>query len=171
MWKKTTLSTCAFTAPPADEAALTRQFEMAREAGFDGFEVAMVPVDTTKIICRAIKKSQANIVAVHGILDANSCSPDPALRERSVERAYRYLSDFAEYAPCPFVEHYFNRFNDPEPGKFFRDTVEKLLERTEKDGFIFCMENAPTNRNMMNASPRWRKSWNLSVHSAKTECL
>lgn len=143
MDKEITLSTCAFPVAPSDEAGLIEHFLMAQEAGFSGFELAIVPDDCAEILCRAAVKSKVNVVAVHGILDGNSCSPDETLRNRSVERAYRYLANMTDFAPCPLVEHYHNRFNAPEYAEYFHDTVEKLLSRTEKDGFIFCMENAP----------------------------
>lgn len=143
MWKEITTSTCAFTVDPADEAGLTAHFEMAMEAGFDGFELALVPPEYAAVLHRAAKKSGAKIVAVHGILNGMSCSPDAAERKQAVDRAWRYLEEFAEYVPCPIVEHYFDRFNAPEPGKYFRNTVEQLLALTEKAGFVFCMENAP----------------------------
>ena len=59
------------------------------------------------------------------------------------EEAYRYLDTFAELAPCPIVEHYWSRYNDPDMGKYFLETVSRLLEKTEGYGFTFCMENAP----------------------------
>jgi len=91
----------------------------------------------------AAKASQVKIVAVHGVLDGRSCSAEEAVRNQAAEDAFRYLATFAEFAPCPIVEHYWDRFNDPEKGKCFRDTVGKLLEKTERSGFVFCMENAP----------------------------
>ena len=65
------------------------------------------------------------------------------MRDKAFEEAYRYLETFAEFAPCPIVEHYWSRYNDPDMAKYFRDTVERLLEKTEEYGFTFCMENAP----------------------------
>ena len=143
MWKEITTSTCAFTVDPADEAGLIRHFQMAMDAGFDGFELTMVPPECAATLHRAARKSGAKVVAIHGILNGWCCSPDADVREKAVERAWRYLEEFSGDAPCPVVEHYYDRFNAPEPGKYFRDTVEKLLERTEKAGFVFCMENAP----------------------------
>ena len=138
-----TLSTCAFTANTADEAALIRHFEMAMEAGFAGFELAITKREDAPVLLSAACKTAAPVVAVHGVLDARSCSPDAAVRREAAEAAFSYLEVFAGYAPCPIVEHYFHRFNDPEIGKYFRDSVEMLLEKTEKAGFVFCMENAP----------------------------
>lgn len=138
-----TLSSCAFTAKPSDEAELIKYFEMASAAGFDGFELASVPLECAGILRNAAKKTGVRVVAVHGILDDGSCSPDAAVRKNSAEKAAAYLAEFAEFAPCPIVEHYHNRFNDPVYGGYFRDTVEKLLARTDDMNFIFCMENAP----------------------------
>ena len=45
-----TLSSCAFTAKPSDEAELIKYFEMASAAGFDGFELASVPVECAGIL-------------------------------------------------------------------------------------------------------------------------
>ena len=143
MLQEITLSTCAFTADPADEAELIKYFNMAMDAGFSGFELAIVPDDCAAILHRAARKSGAKIIAVHGILDGNSCSPDPELRKKSVQRASSYLAEFAEYAPCPVIEHYHSRFNAPEYGDYFRDSVSMLLKHTDDLNFTFCMENAP----------------------------
>ena len=143
MEQKITTSTCAFGVAGTDEDGFTKHFEMAMEAGFSGFELCFNSAGETQPMIRAARKTGCKVIAVHGILNGGSCSPDPAVRDASVEQAYRYLADFAEFAPCPIVEHYWDRYLNPEIGRYFHDAVGKLLEKTESLGFLFCMENAP----------------------------
>lgn len=143
MHKPITLSTCAFPVSPSDRDGVAKHFDMAMEAGFDGFELAMVPMESSGILRDAALACGAKVVAIHGMLDGDSCSPDPAKRAASAEKAWRYLEEFAEFAPSPIVEHYHNRFNDLSRGEYFRDAVAQLLEKTEAAGYTFCMENAP----------------------------
>ena len=138
-----TLATCAFRIPAGEEKRFPYHFEAAQKAGFDGFELSSSSHRKPEVLLAAAKASQVKIVAVHGVLDGRSCSAEEAVRNQAAEDAFRYLATFAEFAPCPIVEHYWDRFNDPEKGKCFRDTVGKLLEKTERSGFVFCMENAP----------------------------
>jgi len=138
-----TLATCAFGLRPGTEGDMPRHMEAALKAGFDGFEISHIFGVKAKDLLAAVKAFPARIFAVHGILNGNACSPDKALRDKAADDAFRYLETFAEFAPCPIVEHYLDRFNDPEKGKYFLETVNDLLEKTERLGFIFCMENAP----------------------------
>ena len=140
-----TLATCAFGLRAGEESRMARHFEAARNAGFDGFELSFFYNGKAEDLLAAAKASGVKVCAVHGILSPYACSEDPALRDRAFEEAYRYLETFAEFAPCPIVEHFWYRSNDPEPGRRFHDTVGRLLEKTEQYGFIFCMENAPYN--------------------------
>ena len=137
-----TLSTCVFTLSENSDA-LARQFDMALAAGFDGFELAITPEPVIPHLLKAVRQTGAKVVAVHGIPRGDWLAADPAVQKKSAADSARYLEYFAEFAPCPVVQHYIDRFNDPAPGKNFRAVMALLLEETEKLNFLFCMENAP----------------------------
>lgn len=143
--KKITLSTCAFALKPGEEKNLPYHFENAIQGGFEGFELAFIYKGKAEDLFNAAKDAQVDICAVHGLMSGYAAVKDKALRDKAFEEAYRYLAEFAEFAPCPIVEHYWSRYNDPDMAKYFRDTVDRLLEKTQELGFIFCMENAPYN--------------------------
>ena len=65
------------------------------------------------------------------------------IRNDSVEKAYRRAAETAEFAPCPLVEHYLDRFNNPARGALFRRSIEQLYGKVSKLGFILCIETAP----------------------------
>ena len=141
--KKITLATCAFAVKPGEEHTMPYHFDAALNGGFEGFELSFIYGGKAKDLLDAAKTAQVDICAVHGIMTANACVKDKTLRDKAFEEAYRYLDTFAELAPCPIVEHYWSRYNDPDMGKYFLETVSRLLEKTEGYGFTFCMENAP----------------------------
>jgi sugar phosphate isomerase/epimerase len=87
--------------------------------------------------------SGIKVWAVHGIMGMNSISPDPAARAAAVEDAYVHAAKRAMFAPCPLVEHYLYRHNDPEIGKRYRESVWNLYEKVSKLGYILCIETAP----------------------------
>ena len=150
-----TLASCAFGLRPGEEGNMARHMEAALKAGFDGFEISQIyGLPQADKLFAAVKSFPARIFAVHGILGGGSFSADKAERERAAEDAFRYLETFAEYAPCPIVEHFWSRFNDPERGAYFRETAAILLEKTERCGFVFCMENAPYNPEEYERYPR-----------------
>lgn len=138
-----TLSTCAFNLPPEDHAGWVKALDLAMETGFAGFEISMYPGMDTTGIRQAFRDTRAPVIAVHGIMGGDSCSATPEVRENAARTAGEYLERFAEFAGVPAVEHYWNRFNAPEKALYFHETSAMLLEKMEKNGFIFCMENAP----------------------------
>lgn len=141
--RKITLASCAFHIKPGEEYTMPYHFDAALKGGFEGFELSFIPGGKAVDLLNAAKTAQVDICAVHGLMNANACSKDKSLRDRAFEEAYHYLETFAEFAPCPIIEHYWSRYNDPDMGKYFRDTVSRLLEKTEEYGFYLCMENAP----------------------------
>ncbi len=138
-----TLSSCAFGIAPGNENKIPQSIEMAQNAGFEAFEIAYIVNGEPEALSRAMKKSGAKICAVHGILNPNAGAQDKDLRRKALDIAIKYIETFADFAPCPLVEHYWNRYNNPDYGKYFFDTVGELLDAAEKYGFLFCMENAP----------------------------
>ncbi len=101
-----TLATCAFGLRPGEEAEMAHHLEAAVKAGFDGFEISQIyGGGKPEKLLSAVKSFPVRIFAVHGILDGRSFSSDKTERDRAAEDAFRYLETFAEYAPCPIVEH------------------------------------------------------------------
>lgn len=143
MNRKITLSTCAFGNAVQSSDHYARQFEMAMKAGFDGFELTMHPESILPYVIEAVHLTGAPVVAVHGIGKGNWFADTAEEQKKAAVESAGYLEYFAEFAPCPAVQHYLDRFNDPEMGKKFREVMFYLLEETEKLGFLFCMENAP----------------------------
>ena len=143
MNQKITLSTCAFGTSTGSSSYYARQFEMAMKAGFSGFELTLYPDATIPAIIEAVHLTGAPIIAVHGVGKGNWFSDTENEQKKAAKDTARYLEYFAEFAPCPAVQHYLDRYNDPEMGKKFRAVMAYLLEETEKLGFVFCMENAP----------------------------
>lgn len=138
-----TLSTCAFGSGEHNSSYYARQFERAMKAGFDGFELTLYSDNDVPQVLEAVHLSGAPIVAVHGVGKGNWFADTPEEQKKAAVESARYLEHFAEFAPCPAVQHYLDRFNDPEMGKKFHDVMAYLLEETEKLNFLFCMENAP----------------------------
>ncbi len=141
--RKITLSTCVFAPEPETCDAFVRHFETAMAAGFDGFELGITREKHIPALLEAVRRTKAPVAAVHGDVRGDWLASDPAEQRSAAEDSARYLAYFKEFAPCPIVEHYLDRYNDPAKGKNFRSVMELLLEKTEKDGFVFCMENAP----------------------------
>ena len=143
MNKNITLSTCAFGANAQNSSYYARQFEMAMKAGFSGFELTLYPDSTVPAIIEAVHQTGAPVIAVHGVGKGNWFADTPGEQKKAARETAQYLEYFAEFAPCPAVQHYLDRYNNPEMGKKLRAVMEYLLEETEKLGFVFCMENAP----------------------------
>ena len=141
--KNITLSTCAFANEPQNYNTFIKNFEMAMEAGFSGFELAITKEQDIPALLEAVHKTNAPIIAVHGDIRGNWLADTPEEQENAATKSAQYLSNFKEFAPCPIIEHYLDRFNDKNKGINFHKVMALLLKKTEKDNFIFCMENAP----------------------------
>ena len=142
---KISLSTCAVSAKACPELSLAGRLEMVCRAGYEYIEFdhpAAEPLNRAEVL-PAIRNSGLKVWAVHGIMKDGCLSPDETVRKAAVEKAFRFAAELAEFAPCPLVEHYFDRFNDPAPGKRFRRSVEELYEKVSALGFILCIETVP----------------------------
>ena len=53
------------------------------------------------------------------------------------------LERAAEFAPCPYVVHYLDRFNDPRRGVAFRRSIEELMGHAERLGLTLAIETVP----------------------------
>lgn len=141
--KNITLSTCAFANEPQNLDTFVRNFEMAMEVGFSGFELAITKDEHIETLLEAVHKTCAPIIAVHGDIRGNWLTANLEEQEEAATNSAKYLSNFKEFAPCPIIEHYLDRYINPTKGQNFHQVMALLLEKIEKDNFIFCMENAP----------------------------
>lgn len=139
------LSICAVGAQRCPGMSWVERLELVRRAGYEYIEFehpASIALESEDVL-PAIRHCGLKVWSVHGIMQSECLSPDETLRKNAVEKAFRFASRLADFAPCPLVEHYFNRFNDPAPGKRFRRSVEELYEKVSPLGFILCIETVP----------------------------
>ncbi|MDO9542756.1 MAG: sugar phosphate isomerase/epimerase family protein, partial [Kiritimatiellia bacterium] len=81
--------------------------------------------------------------SVHGMLGGDSASLSEELREKSVRSELGIMEDAAVFAPCPYVVHYLDRYNDPVYGKKFRKSIEQLHEKAVELNLNLAIETAP----------------------------
>ncbi|MCF6175501.1 MAG: sugar phosphate isomerase/epimerase [Victivallaceae bacterium] len=90
-----------------------------------------------------IRATEVKILAIHGSLGGNAGNLDETERKAAVEAEFLRLEDTAPFAPCPYVVHYLDRFNNPEHGRMFRKSIEELYVRSSQLGFNMAIETAP----------------------------
>ena len=133
------LSTSAFGAVNGEDRTLGRYLEMAQQAGF-----TMVELSRRQRDCEVdeVRKSGVKVWSIHGCYGGPLTGSETEL-QKGIDMACARVEALAEFAPCPVVEHYLDRFNDPAYGKVFRKQIEKLYEFYSKLGFTLCIETAP----------------------------
>ena len=136
---KVSLSTSVFGADDGQERTLGHFLELAQQAGYTMVELSR---RQKKGDVEVIRKSGIKVWSIHGIYGGPLTGSEADI-QKGIDAACARVEALAEFAPCPVVEHYLDRFNNPEMGKKFHAVMEYLLEETEKLGFVFCMENAP----------------------------
>ena len=90
-----------------------------------------------------IKALGIEVWSIHGTLSNFAISDDPNKREQAITTEIERMRDTAIFAPCPYVIHYLDRFNDPVYGQYFRQAIEQLIVANEEFGFILAIETAP----------------------------
>lgn len=136
------LSTSTFRGDPNLDG-FARYLESVREAGYGYIEISSRQRSGFPKALKAVRDSGLNVWSVHGCLGNGACSADEAVRTSAIETAFRWAETVAEFAPCPLVEHYLDRFNDPGYGVRFRRSIEELYEKVSRLGFVLCIETAP----------------------------
>jgi sugar phosphate isomerase/epimerase len=121
---------------------LIKALEMIKASGFSMAEISH---KQTNIKAREaqIRATGVKILAIHGSLGGNASSLDETERKATVEAEFLRLEDTAPFAPCPYVVHYLDRFNNPEHGRMFRKSIEELYVRSSQLGFNMAIETAP----------------------------
>ena len=92
---------------------------------------------------REVCSSGIQVWAIHGILGIGAVSPEAEIRKQAVETAYRFAATCAEFCPCPLVEHYLDRYLNPEFGRYFQESIASLHEKVAPLGYTLCIETAP----------------------------
>ena len=136
---KVSLSTSVFGADGEPGRTLGHFLELAQQAGYTMVELSR---RQRKGEIEDIRKSGIKVWSIHGIYGGPLTGSEAELQQ-GVDNACRRVEALAEFAPCPVVEHYLDRYNDPEYGKSFRKQVEKLYEFYSNLGFTLCIETAP----------------------------
>jgi len=115
-----------------------RRLALLREAGFRQIEL------TCKFAAQGaapVRESGLKVWSIHGIAGGEFRSESG--RRKIIDLSLAYLEPLAEFAPCPVVEHYLDRFHDPSFGVGYRKLIEGLYRRYHEFGFILCVETAP----------------------------
>ncbi|HBE02023.1 MAG: hypothetical protein A2096_10670 [Spirochaetes bacterium GWF1_41_5] len=81
--------------------------------------------------------------AVHGTLGFNAVSMDKSARKKALNNELDRMNNMSIFAPCPYVVHYLNRFNNPSCSDIFLDSLEKLHYKARETGFILAVETVP----------------------------
>ncbi|MBO5822779.1 MAG: hypothetical protein J6R86_07190, partial [Lentisphaeria bacterium] len=136
------ISTCVFGADRGPGQTLDDYLELALNAGFKMVEISRL-FDAEKTDLNAYRTSGIKVWSVHGVMGMGAISPDKAERDNAVELAYRHAAGYAEFAPCPLVEHYLDRHSDRKVADYYRYSIEKLYEKVSALGYILCIETAP----------------------------
>ena len=136
------ISTCVFGAERGPGEMLGDYMELALNAGFKMVEIShAVPEKESSM--NAFRNSGIKVWSIHGVMGMGAISPDKAERDKAVELAYRHAAGYAEFAPCPLVEHYLDRHSDRKVADYYRYSIEKLFEKVSALGYILCIETAP----------------------------
>lgn len=141
---KISICTCVVSTRVFPSKNWQERLGMLRQAGYEYIEIdhPAGPVDRAEVL-PAIRDSGLKVWSVHGVMGSGCVSPDETVRKDAVEQAGRFAAEFAEFAPCPLVEHYFYRTNGPTQGERFRRSVEELYEKVSPLGFILTIETVP----------------------------
>ncbi len=116
--------------------------DIIRQAGFSTIEISRKQQNIAAREAQ-IKNSGLKIWSVHGIYGLNIVNPDERTRRDEVDAEIARMEDTAMFAPCPYVVHYLDRYNDPEYGKNFRKSIEDIYVRSSQLGFDLTVETAP----------------------------
>jgi sugar phosphate isomerase/epimerase len=122
--------------------ALEDAFEMIAEAGFPMIELVghhLVMAERAQ----AVANAGLRVWAVHGTLGNGALSSAADERRQAIDREFRLMEAAAVYAPCPYVIHYLNRFNDPAVGARFRESIETVLDRARSLHLALAIETVP----------------------------
>ena len=146
------LCTCVFGRERGVGAMMPDFMELALKAGYKMIEVSH-PLPENKSSMDALRNSGIKVWSIHGVMGMGAISPDESERDKAVENAYRHAAGFAEFAPCPLVEHYLDRHQDRKIADYYKDSIEKLYAKVSALGYTLCIETAPYKPREYNRHP------------------
>lgn len=121
---------------------LLRWLEIIKSSGVNTVEISRKHLDIARRV-EQIKALGIDVWSIHGTLGLEAVGDDKAVREQAIANEIARMKDTSAFAPCPYVIHYLDRFNDPVYGQRFRKAIEKLVKANESFGFILAIETAP----------------------------
>lgn len=135
------ISTTVF-GPETPNANLLQFLDIIQQAGFSTIELSRKHFNIARR-AEQIKATGLKVWAIHGVLGGGAVSSDESIRRAAVSEEIAHMEDTAIFAPCPYVVHYLDRFNDPVYGKNFRRSIEEIYTRSSQLGFDLAIETAP----------------------------
>ena len=110
------LSTSVFGSDEGEGRSLGLFLDLAQQAGYTMVELSR---RQKKGDIEMIRKSGIKVWSIHGGY-GGPLSGSEAELQNGIDAACARVEALAEFAPCPVVEHYLDRYNDPAYGKTFR---------------------------------------------------
>lgn len=128
--------------PETGPDELLHWLELLRATGVELVEISRKHHQLAKRAER-IRELDIRVWSVHGTLPTGAITGTEEELRRAVAAEVERMEDCAAFAPCPYVIHYLNRFNDPVYGERFRTAIELLIRANESLGFTLAIETAP----------------------------
>jgi sugar phosphate isomerase/epimerase len=135
------LSTTLF-GPEKEKDDLLRWLEIIKNAGYSQVEISHKQQNLRKRE-KLIRNSGVKVWSIHGSVGYGVTSLSEDERRQAVEAEFAVMEDAACFAPCPYVVHYVDRFNNPAHGRAFKRSVAELHIKAVELGLILAVETAP----------------------------
>ena len=166
MWEAS-ISTSVLLHKRQEHVPLAHGLETIAEAGFACIEFSRHHSGIGPM-ARHVEACGLSVWSVHGNFDYWISRFDEAARAEARRRELARMDEAAVYAPCPYVIHWLDRFEDPRVGRMWRQDVEVLLERSRQYGFCLAVETPPAHN-----CPHYRDSAEMAafVRSFDDEAL
>jgi len=118
-------------------------YGMLAEAGFKWVELSRRTKEDLASLKPILEKVGLKVWSVHGFASSGLSVLDEELRQKCIREEIAWMESASVYGYKPYVIHYVYRQNNPEHGKLFRDSVDRLYERAHELGVLLVMETAP----------------------------
>jgi sugar phosphate isomerase/epimerase len=123
-----------------------------QKANFKSIEISGKHVNCPSSL-RAVKQSGLKVWSVHGSFNDPAICIDETRGNEAVQNEIRRMNNLAVFAPCPYVIHYLDRFNNPDSGVRFRRYIEELYIHSTRLGFNLSIETVPYKPEYFERSP------------------
>jgi len=128
--------------PEQNPDDLLRWLEIIRSTGVKTVEISRKHLNIARRV-EQIKALGIDVWSIHGTLDFEAIDDDRTTREAAIANEIARMKDTSTFAPCPYVIHYLDRFNNPVYGQRFKTAIERLIQANEDFGFTLAIETAP----------------------------